>query len=355
MTFNSLPARAGVRLMAPRNASLARRLGPSPPLHDLAPQNALRCFLPRKLLAAAMLAVAVAGCGARSGRVASAAVVDAQTAVRVKTALVNDAVLGTLPIEVSAEAGVVTLSGNVSAAGEVDLALALVRGVAGVVRVESALTVGAADETMEDRRRRMRPVDPTVATRARLPALAPRPEEGPMRVVGLGASVKVTRPSETALERSLVVGPLLRLRPRNGLGPTVAFNWTNTEIGTGPGGQPGLAAIQLRPVMGGVELGTVRGRFWAGASIVGGFSFNKLNVDTARVGPGRAIAVGHSFVWRPGAAVWIDVTRRVGINVFGGYLFTSPEVTFASDRSIATERVSANSAVVSVGVAYWIF
>ena len=107
--------------------------------------------------------------------------------------------------------------------------------------------------------------------------------------------------------------------------------------------------------MGGVEVGTVRGRFWAGASIVAGYSFNRLNVDTPRVGPGRAIAVGHSLVWRPGAAIWIDVANRVGINVFSGYLFTSPEVTFASDASIATERVSVNSATVSVGVAYWIF
>ena len=302
-----------------------------------------------------MLVVVVAGCGARSGRVGSAAVADAQTAVRVKTALVNDAVLGTLPIDVRAEAGVVTLQGNVNSAGEVDLALALVRGVAGVVRVESALTVGVSDGTVDDRRRRTRPADRTVATRPRLPALAPRPEEGPLRIVGLGASVRVTRPSETGLERSLVVGPLLRLRPRNGLGPTVAFNWTNTGIETGPEGRPGLAAIGLRPVMGGVEVGKARGRFWAGASIVAGYSFNKLSIDTARVGPGRAIAAGNSFVWRPGAAIWLDVTRRVGINVFGGYLFTSPEVTFASDTSIATERVDASSAVVSVGVAYWIF
>ena len=308
-----------------------------------------------RLVAAAMLVVAVAGCGARAGRTASAAVADAQTAVRVKTALVNDALLGTLPIDVRAEAGVVTLHGNVDSAGEVDLALALARGVAGVVRVESALTVGVSDETPDDRRQRMRPVDPTVSTRPRLPALAPRPEEGPVRIVGLGGSVRLTRPSETTLERTLVVGPLLRLRPRDGLGPTVAFNWTNTGIETGPEGRPGLAAIGLRPVMGGVELGTVRGRFWAGASVVAGYSFNKLSVDTARVGPGRAIAVGNSFVWRPGAAVWIDVTRRIGINVFGGYLFTSPKVTFASDTSIATERVDASSAVVSVGLAYWIF
>ena len=303
----------------------------------------------------AAFAVGSTGCSARSAPIASTAVGDARTAVRVKTVLVNDLVLGTLPIDVQVEGGVVTLHGYVSAAGEADRALALVRGVTGVVRVESTLMVGASDETSDDWRRRTRPVDPTDSIRPRLPALAPRPEGGPLRIVGLGASVRVTRPSETDLGRTLVVGPLLRLRPRNGLGPTVAFNWTNTEIEAGPGGRPGLAAIQLRPVMGGMELGTVRGRFWAGASLVAGYSFNKLNVNTMRAGPGRAVAVGNSFVWRPGVAVWADVTPRIGINAFGGYLFTSPRVTFASDASIATERLSTNSAVVSVGVAYWIF
>ena len=276
--------------------------------------------------------------------------------MRVKTALVNHESLGTLPIDVQVRSGVVTLDGAVRSTDEVESARKLALGVAGVARVESRLRIGDPDSPpaaagLSTVPQSVLPVE----GRSRLPALAPRPEEGPLRIVGLGASVKVTRPSETALERSLVAGPLLRLRPRNGLGPTVAFNWTNAGIETGPGGQPGLAAIRLRPVMGGVELGRARGRFWAGASIVAGYSFNKLNVDTARVGAGRAIAVGNSFVWRPGAAVWIDVTRRIGINVFGGYLFTSPAVTFASDTSIATERVSVDSAVVSVGVAYWIF
>ena len=309
-----------------------------------------------RLVVAAMLVAVAAGCSARSAPSASAAVVDAQTAVRVKTALVNDTELGTLPIDVRAAAGVVTLRGTVNSAAEVDRALALARGVAGVTRVESELAVGEPDPVLDARAPRdIRDGGTPAASRPRLPALAPRPEEGPMRLFGLGGSVRLTRPSEINLERTLAAGPLLRLRPRNGLGPTVAFNWTNTEIETGPGGRPGLAAIRLRPVMGGVELGTARGRFWAGASVVAGYSFNRLHVDATQVGPGRAIDVGHSFVWRPGAAVWIDVTRRIGINVFGGYLFTSPAVTFASDTSIATERVDADSAVVSVGVAYWIF
>ncbi len=308
-----------------------------------------------RLLAVVLLIGMAAGCSARTAPIASTAVADAQTAVRVKTALVNDPALGTLPIDVRAEAGVVTLHGTVRSAAEAEQALALVRGVAGVTRVESALTVGEPDAAPHAGSGRRGPGAAPASSRPRLPALAPRPEGGPLRLVGLGASVRVTRPAETDLGRTLVVGPLLRLRPRNGLGPTVAFNWTNAEIETGPGGRPGLAAIQLRPVMGGMELGTARGRFWAGASLVAGYSFNKLNVDTLRAGPGRAVAVGNSFVWRPGVAVWADVTPRIGINVFGGYLFTSPRVTFASDASIATERLSTNSAVVSVGVAYWIF
>ena len=148
----------------------------------------------------------------------------------------------------------VTLRGAVPSAGEVDLALALVRGVPGVTRVESALAVGGPDPRPVAARPPAGSRDLPAAPRPRLSALAPPPEDGPLRLVGAGVSARVTRPSETALGRTLAVGPLLRLRPRNGLGPTVAFNWTNAEIETGAMGRPGLAAIRLRPVMGGVEL-----------------------------------------------------------------------------------------------------
>ena len=321
------------------------------------------------IAATALLVVAVMaanGCSARSSSGAPAAVADAQTAVRVKTALVNHDALGTLPIDVQVRSGVVTLDGTVRSADDVESARMLALEVAGVARVESRLQIGDPDSPPAPgnlpaglrQAPRSAGGAPTVPENRRpvpLPALAPRPEEGPLRLVGLGASVRVTRPSEATLGGALAVGPLLRLRPRNGMGPAIAFNWTNTEIETGPTGRPGLAAIQLRPVMAGVEYGVVRGRLAVGASAVGGYSFNRLGVDTARAGPGRAIAVGNGFVWRPGAVLWADVTPRVGVNVFGGYLFARPKVTFASDASIATERVNAGSVVVSVGVAYWIF
>ena len=63
----------------------------------------------------------------------------------------------------------------------------------------------------------------------------------------------------------------------------------------------------------------------------------------------------NSWAWRPGVGAWWDVSPRLGIHAFYGYLLTQPAVTFASDAAIATERLRVNAAVVSVGVAYWVF
>ena len=296
----------------------------------------------RRLAAALALAGAAAagaaGCAARS----PTAVADARTAVRVKTALVNDVELGALPIDVRAQGGVVTLEGTVRSVAEIDRALALARGIEGVARVESALAVGDPDP-------------PVVRSEPTLPALAPRPDDSPLRFIGVGVSTRITSPAGDALAGAVDIGPLLRLRPRDGLGPTVAFNWTDAVIEAGPTGRPALAAMRMRPVMAGVEYGVVRGRLAAGASIVAGYAFNSLDVDTTQAGPDRAVAVRNSFVWRSGVSLWYDVAPRLGINLFGGYLFTRPEVTFASDTAVLTERLRANAVVVSIGTAYWIF
>lgn len=290
-------------------------------------------------LALVGIAAAVsAGCAARS----RTAIENAQTAVRVKTALVNDVEVGTLPIDVEAAGGVITLEGIVRTPAQIDRAIMVARGVDGVARVESALVIGDPDPPVA------RPIPP-------LPALAPRPREGPLRLIGAGASVRLNNPAGDALARELDVGPILRLRTGNGLGPTIAFNWTNSEMGTSPTGLPALARVRIRPVMAGVQYGFTRGRLGLGASVVAGYAFNNLDIDETVVGAGRAVDVDNSFVWRPGATLWYDVTPRIGINLFGGYLFTRPQVTFVSDTSVERHRMRANSAVISVGMAYWIF
>ena len=66
---------------------------------------------------------------------------DGTVTVRVKTALINDPVIGGARIDVETFKGVVTLSGRVKSKDEEDKALALVRGVKGVTEVKSTLQI----------------------------------------------------------------------------------------------------------------------------------------------------------------------------------------------------------------------
>ena len=81
----------------------------------------------------------VAGC---TTAIDPLAIADAQTAARVKTALVNDPDLGARTIEVRVVRGVVLLSGRVVTQAEADRAVALARAVDGVADVRATLQVG---------------------------------------------------------------------------------------------------------------------------------------------------------------------------------------------------------------------
>lgn len=276
---------------------------------------------------------------AADGRTAAA---DALTAVRVKTAIVNDAAVGELPIEVHALGGVVTLEGIVRTADQADRAVALAAGVPGVARVESALEVGDPDPLAEQRR-------------PRLPALAPRPTEGPLRLIGAGGTMHLNGASSAPLDRMQSIRPVFRFGSSTGFGPSVSFRGGEAALDPAGGAPTALAAVRLRPVMAGLNYNVVSGRVTVGAGVVAGYSFNSLNVETARAGPGRAIAVTNSFVVQPKMDFWFDVTRRIGFTLQAGYLVSRPKVTFGSDDVVTTERVRVNTVVVSAGLAYWIF
>ena len=66
---------------------------------------------------------------------------DATITTRVKTALLNDPVVGGLKIDVDTFKGVVTLSGGVKSRQEEQTAIALARKIAGVTNVKSTLQI----------------------------------------------------------------------------------------------------------------------------------------------------------------------------------------------------------------------
>ena len=266
---------------------------------------------------------------------------DAQLTMRVKTALLNDPELGTQPINVAVNGGIVQISGRVENADHIAQAERLVRAVDGVRDVDMALDVAPREFVGRDHP-------------GRLPSIAPPDTDGPIRLLALGVGGTLGSTSGDDLGNGFGVGPLIRLRPRNGWGPSVGFGWTRTPMNESPAAR-GLADLVVRPVMGGVEYGVSRGRVATGFSLVGGYAFNSLAVDKGRIGPGRAIAVDNSLAFRTGVGVWYDVTPRVGLNVFAGYRVTRPRVTFASDAAISTRRLDADTVLLSVGVAYWVF
>lgn len=284
-----------------------------------------------------LLAVCFAGCGPAI----QTGFEDAQLTMRVKTALLNDSELGTEPIDVAVRGGLVQLSGRVAHAEQIAKAERLVRGVPGVHEVELALDVGPPEFVGRDRP-------------GRLSSLTPRETDAPLRLVGLGAGGTFGFPPHETIGNWVGFGPVIRLRPRTGWGPSVGFSWTRTPLGD-TGGQAGLADLVVRPVMGGIEYGLSRGSAVAAFSLVGGYAFNSLAVDDSRVGPGRAIAADNSLAFRAGLSVWYDISPRVGLNVFGGYRVVRPRVTFASDTDVTRRRLNADAVLVSVGVAYWVF
>lgn len=89
------------------------------------------------LLAIVLLAPLASACGKTVGETID----DATITTRVKTAMLNDPVVGGLRIDVDTFKGVVTLSGRVKSHEEKQRAIELARKADGVVEVKDALQV----------------------------------------------------------------------------------------------------------------------------------------------------------------------------------------------------------------------
>lgn len=275
------------------------------------------------------------------------AVEDAQLGVRVKTTLVNDPELGTRVIEVRVARGLVILSGLVNSAEEATRAVELVRAVPGVtdvrsqlaVRQESAVDVLAAVEPL------VRPVrvnDETSSASQR-------------RLLAIGASVNTRRVSDESLAAGTTVGPLFRLGSGRGVGLTFGLSWFKADLAL-PSSPGPLGRITVRPVMGGASYTlTTQARWSIGASLVGGVAFNSFTLQESAARDVLALEVDNSLAMRPGLSLWLDLNSRLALNVFSGYLFTRPKITFLEDGQFARRAVHADTAVFNVGMAYKVF
>ena len=95
-------------------------------------------FVPTVLLALCLIAPLLLGaCGKTIGETID----DATITTRVKTAYINDPIVGALRIDVDTFKGLVTLSGRVKSKEEETKAIALARMISGVTDVKSTLQI----------------------------------------------------------------------------------------------------------------------------------------------------------------------------------------------------------------------
>jgi hypothetical protein len=275
-----------------------------------------------------------------------AAIDDAQTAARVRTALVNDPELGVSEIDVRVEGHVVQLAGHVRTQIEADRAAAIARSVPGVQGVDLALQVGVETPAeLPDARARSR-----AAPTDNVPEI-----EGDPDLLAVGVSVGLSHPRSPALETRVAISPMIKLGSGEGLGVAVGFDWFQAAVQLATSGPAAMTRIHVKPVMVGLSYTLDSDRVSLSPSIVAGYAFNSVSVTDRGAVARLPVEVDNSLAWRIGASAWFDVSRRFALNVSGGYLITRLRLTVLEDSSLVKQDQRGDTAIAHVGLAYRLF
>jgi len=292
-----------------------------------------------RCLAAAVLMVLATGC---TRAIDPAAIADAQTVVRVKTALVNDPIVGGRTIEVRAVRGVIELSGRVGTQEERDRAITLARAVAGVISVQSSLQVSALASP-----------PPSDQPTSRASPEQPEVQDNPV-LFALGGAIGWSTPNAPSLKTRVSLSPLIKLGAGRGLGFALGFDWFQAEVQS-ISGQPVLTRVAVKPIMLGVGYTLASERASLSGSLVGGYAWNSLSVTNTGAAEGLPVEVGNSLVWRPGLSFWRDLTRRTALNVTLGRVITRLKLTVLENARLERRSVRGDTTIVHAGIAYKLF
>ena len=287
------------------------------------------------------LVALLAGCRTTINPVA---ISDAQTAARVKTALVNDPELGVRTIEVRVAAGTVQLSGQVATQAEVTHAVMIARGVRGVVNVQAALQIGAQAPQPEEQLEQLEETDGGVSELQDNPG-----------ILALGASLGLSAPRAEELGRRFALGPLVKLGSGQGLGLAVGLGWVQAKLRSLGDQRDALTHVQIKPIMFGAGYTIGSERTSLSASLVGGYAWNSLTVTETGAANGLPVEVDNSLVWRPGVSLWHDLTRRTALNVSVGHVITRLRLTVLEDGQLEKRSMRGDTTVVSAGMVYRLF
>lgn len=284
----------------------------------------------------------------------------ARTAARVKTALVNDDLVGVRAIEVRVRDGAVWLSGRVATEEEASRALEVARAVPGVDRVESRLVAGVdpsgrGDPSTRDDAPPAEVAATTQAVAARAVAAAFEELDDERSRLAVGVAGRMLNQRGSAAGAQFRPSPIVRIGAGRGLGPAVAFDWFHARPRAPQGLNGDVGRVQVRPVMAGLRYAVPFGRWSVAPSLVGGYAFNSLDVAEAGAVERLSVGISNSLIARGGVSVWVESGLRTVVHASIGRVISRPQFTVVEDGRLQDRTARIDATIVLVGVAYKLF
>ena len=181
--------------------------------------------------------------------------------------------------------------------------------------------------------------------------------------VGTGILTRVATKDGTGIDNAPLF--LFRLgRGEDGWGVRYGFNWFTTEVDRSLAGQSQpFGRLRVRPLLIGYGYGTRYKRARLSFNLKGGYAFSSFRMQpafTAAYGStlnttGVRADASNTFVLKPDVVVWINLSRKVGLNLGAGYMIARPHVALTSAAGTDRRRVDADVFMAQIGAVYSIF
>jgi hypothetical protein len=149
-----------------------------------------------------------------------------------------------------------------------------------------------------------------------------------------------------------------------GWGWATGLGWFSADINRSVAGRSiELGEVHVRPLMAGYGYTYSFGRTSVSAELVGGYAFVSFSQaaaasDAYRDGLGArslTLRTSNTFVVRPQTSVWVNMSKRVGVNLTAGYVVARPHLQIRSSLGEESLRLRTDMMVVSAGLVYKIF
>jgi hypothetical protein len=184
--------------------------------------------------------------------------------------------------------------------------------------------------------------------------------------VAIGASVSSKQPSGKEGKAKRAVSFLWRLgQGSDGWGWKAGTNWYSARLDRDiAGAEQAFGDLRVRPFMIGYGYShRLDERMKVSVNVLSGYALTSFSMQPGfndayrhKLGADAVSAkASNTFVVKPEVSAWLDVSRKIGIHISGGYMLARPSVTLSSSLGDDRRRVRADALMIKVGAAYSIF